>query len=403
MRNEKEGKGAEKQKGRPPLDKEKLRNELKKAGREFSRKITGTKSTCMISLPSAWVKALELKHGSELSLIIHGDDFGFLSVVPSESNLLSLGKAIIRVSSEEEEKLSTENGDSSTSRKILRKIVAAYLRGYSDIYIRMEEKNHKLPENLQKRIMKFETKLFGIQVLSSSSEEIYLWMSAGYINVKEILSKMCVYVNQMCNDIMKNLEQFDEVLAESIKSTDDTVDGLYHFFVRNLKNAARNPLAMHNTAKIENYRELMAYRLVGRCNERIADHCTVVAETLLELYADIRKRQERSKLKFEGEFLNLCRQSMDTYKLLMNSFSSEERMVESFESANEALAGVEALRKKEKEILKNLLKRASEKSISPEDFWARRTILQSIHRMIDYATTIGEITLNLRITSVVEE
>ena len=390
---------AKRSRGRPRADKKQLRKEIRKAGMTFSRSITGTNSTCMISLPAPWIRLMDLKRGNELLAIIHGNDFGFIAVVPPREDLFSLGKATIRISPEEEKALTEEGEDSLVLRMISRKVVAAYLRGYDEIYVRMNEKNHKIPQVLEERMKELALKLFGVQAMPSSQEEIHLWMSSAYRDCKEIFTTMYRYVSEMCSNLEKILTKFDPVLAEDLIRTDDIVDGWYHFIVRNLKMAARNPYAMYQMIGIENYRELMAYRLVARSNERIADHCVKMAETLLGLDTDQDQRERWSRLEFGQEISNLCAESMGILKSMMNAFLNQEELQTKFDRANRAIARAEELEKERREILKSIVE--TRERISPQEFWVQRLVIESMRRIVDYAVTIGELTLNLHIDWIV--
>jgi len=376
-----------KKRGRRPADPQKMR----KNGVRINRKLISTGSTYLVSLPSVWVKEMGLEPGNLLSVIVHGEDYRFVSIVPSNIDSTIPKEATIHVYSGE------------SAAKVFRKVVAAYVVGYERIYIEPYEEKSTLPREMRNEITKLaRQKLFGIEISKNDPKLLKIMMYVDIRRPNETLEEMCDQAMSIYNGAIEKLvlegtfkskETLDaekEALRD-VEKSDDAVDRRHHHGTRSLKRALMNPRLIADLDLL-NPRIVMGHRLVEKDVERIADHSERIAATYRE-YLSKKREMTKNHRKDYGVLIVTINEKSQEIKELFNQMKAalDKKGKEAFDDANDAIEFGEKL--------KTELKKAERQHKD----WHHRRILESMRRIVEYIIGIGEIILNMHVNSVVVE
>jgi len=336
-----------------------------------TRKIQLTgKSTYIVSLPKKWVTSMNLKAGSQIVVSRQSD--ASLLLTPKElAKQTKLGEASITISHKD---------DPDT---IARKIVALYLVGYNVIAIKTEEERiTSLQRNLVKDFAR--RKLVGTEILSEAPGEMKLQILLSYpeLSVESALRRMCLIAISMHEDVIKALQSMDKELAREVMSLDDEVDRFSLYIIRQLKAAVQSEAVMKNIG-LSNQRDCLGYRVIVKSVERIADHASKIAESVLELDEKV----DSSVLQKISEIDSFARSVFDdaTRSLYMKDYALADSVV----SKAKTIAAME-----------NKAVRAFAKK-GARGISTIRMIMESIRRTAEYASDIAEIVLNLNVDQII--
>jgi phosphate uptake regulator len=331
--------------------------------------ITGG-STYIISLPRKWVMRNQLRKGS--SLILHEEEDGSLSVMPSE--LVKQEKkedAFIRVSKKDE------------SDAIIRKTVSAYLVGYNIIHV-VAQSQEQLSSQQRNALKDFARRyLVGTEIVTDTPNELTLQILLSYpeLTVNSALRRMSIITSSMHRDSITALRELDHQLAKAVIDTDTEVDRFNLYIIRQLKLAVSNPRILKEIG-LTSARDCLGYRLITKSVERTADHAVSIAENVLLM----KKRIDDEVLRKIEDMSNLAISAFEDAidSLFKHDFNLAENVIE-----------------KTKEIAK-LEKEAvlSSQKIGIAEIASLRLLIESVRRTAEYSSDIAEIVLNLNIASV---
>jgi phosphate uptake regulator len=338
---------------------------------EETRKIQLTgKSTYIVSLPKKWVTSMNLKAGSQIVVSRQSD--ASLLLTPKElAKQTKLGEASITIS---------QKDDPDT---IARKIVALYLVGYNVITIKTkEERITSLQRNLVKDFAR--RKLVGTEILSEAPDEMKLQILLSYpeLSVENALRRMCLIAISMHEDVIKALQSIDKALAREVIALDDEVDRFSLYIIRQLKAAVQSEAVMKNIG-LSNQRDCLGYRVIVKSVERIADHASKIAESVLELDEKV----DNLVLQKISEMDSFARSVFDD--ATRSLYKKDYALADSVVSKAKTIAAIE-----------NKTARAFAKK-GATGMPAVRIILESIRRTAEYASDIAEIVLNLNVDQVI--
>jgi phosphate uptake regulator len=338
---------------------------------EETRKIQLTgKSTYIVSLPKKWVTNMNLKAGSQIVVSRQSD--ASLLLTPKElAKQTKLGEASITIS---------QKDDPDT---IARKIVALYLVGYNVITIKTrEERITSLQRNLVKDFAR--RKLVGTEILSEAPDEMKLQILLSYpeLSVENALRRMCLIAVSMHEDVIKALESMDKALAKEVIALDDEVDRFSLYIIRQLKAAVQSEAVLKNIG-LSNQRDCLGYRVIVKSVERIADHASKIAESVLELDEKV----DNSVLQKISEIDSFARSVFDD--AARSLYTKDYALADSVVSRAKTIAAME------NKSVRAFAKRGA-KGIS-----IVRMIMESIRRTAEYASDIAEIVLNLNVDQII--
>ncbi len=323
------------------------------------------KSSYIISLPKRWVEEMKLRAGSELSIIRYGHKALIITQrdeVPKQSKY----KAVVE----------TSNKDHPQS--LIRRIISAYLLGYSIIEVRAKEVGFDLrrKEAVKETVRK---SLIGVEVVDESSNHITLQVFLGVpeLNVENALRRMFLIAASMHKDALNALTKLDYEAADDVIRVDDEVDRFSLYTIRQLKLAVSDSRFLEKIG-LEAPKDCLGYRVIVKSVERIADHAVRIAQNVLQLQHE-----------FKPEILNQLNKLGDLAVSFVEK-SSQALFKRDYDAAEKLILEAEVV----DDVVKELLKVIDAES-SKEQTYIARLIVEDIKRAAEYATDIAEIVLNL--------
>lgn len=325
-------------------------------------------STYIVSLPKGWVERMGLGKGSHVS-ITRMDDMT-LSLRPEGAGREEEPRrAVIAVS------------DDITPENVVRRVISAYLIGYSMIQIRNPVKRIDLAQKLAVKDFT-RKKLIGTEILSDLPRELTLQvlLSRSELSVTDALRRMSVIAASMHREAVSALRMDDSRLAREIVALDDEVDRFGLYIIRLLKAAAEDPYSIRGIG-LRSAREGLGYRLITKSVERMADHAVNIAQNSLAL-----------TLSGRGEDLMGGLGPLSDEAVVVFEDSIEALFDWSYASAEGVIGRAERIRGEEAGVVRGIIKYAA-----PEDVPALRLIVESVMRTAEYGADIAEVVLNLTI------
>jgi phosphate uptake regulator len=340
---------------------------VKSEGRDVRKlQITGG-STYIISLPKQWVTQMALTKGSTVTLVRQND--GSIALIPE--NLKQVKKSTETTI----EVRAKENPD-----LIMRKIVSAYLVGYTIIYLKAQK--DRLDFTLRNAVKDFtRKKLVGTEIIADSPSEIVMKVLLSYpdLSVESALRRMCIITSSMHKDAMTALKDLDAEMAREVIYMDDEVDRFSLYIIRQLKATVGNP----NTLKeigLATARDCLGYRLITKSVERTADHAVQIAENVVSL------KKPLEPVLFEQI------ESMSASAIAIFNTTIETLFTQNFQQANLNVQEAKETAMRRTELMEAILERTD-----MEDTSHLSLIVESITRTAEYASDIAEVVLNLNI------
>src|SRR5437867_69811 len=218
-------------------------------------------STYVVSLPKRWVVEAGLKAGDTVFLETEGD--GAVSVRPRPAE-----KGPMR------RRLFEEKGEERRDH-LLRKLIGAYIGGFSFIEIRFPS---EMAPFVRKVARDFSHMVIGPEVIEESRNAVVIQdlSDTAELSAEKCLRRMHLIVRAMHEDALEALRTQDEALARDVAQRDQDVDRLY-WMVAKQYNLVHMPgvSASDPIAKTE----LHNYRLIAKLFERIGDHAERIART----------------------------------------------------------------------------------------------------------------------------
>ncbi|MCY3410573.1 MAG: hypothetical protein INQ03_02945 [Candidatus Heimdallarchaeota archaeon] len=334
----------------------------------MSKKVTRRKlqfagnSSYVLTIPKAWIKSAKLdKKDSEVMIEELAD--GSLRIYP---------ESITDVSNEIND-LSIQVGNKTSSEEVIRFILAGYLNSKSKISIN-SKKNETLPANLTMKIEDLTQKLWGSEIITQSAESVVLHdaLDPTQLTLLDIIQRAFNTASHMLTMALEAIEEKDNDKLLQIQRSENTLDKLYYFALRQLYQAS-NSILFANSIGI-NPSDVIDYHLLIKNIERIGDHANNISKAI----------QSEKDAAFNNELIIYGQEALEACKLAVNSFLMNTQVEKRYAKANEAI------------ILKeNIVKQIGNLDLSPSDF----SISKSILRIADYASDIAELQINRFIIS----
>jgi phosphate uptake regulator len=341
---------------------------------EETRKVQFTGgSTYIISLPKKWIDQNHVKKGSVIRL--REDEGGTLLITPTN-------KAIEQATDEALLKISPKDN----ANAVIRKVVSAYLVGYSFIRVKAE-KQQQLSTQQRNDIKNFARQmLVGTEIVTDTPSELTLQVLLSYpeLSIQSALRRMGIITASMHKDAITALKTLDYPLAQSVITTDNEVDRFTLYIIRQLKTAVQNPRIIKEIG-LTNARDCLGYRLVTKSVERTADHAVSIAENILPLKQQLSSAVITKIEEMSGIAMAMFETAIDA--LLKQDFNLAESIIE--KTAHVAVLEKEAVT-------------ASQK-VDVDEAANLRLIIESVRRTAEYASDIAEIVLNLTVESIISK
>ena len=225
--------------------------------------ITGG-NTYIVSLPKKWVHERGINSGDPLKIIPQRD--GTLVVEPDRTE-----------KKEVHEKTFTVDGDKPDH--LLRKLIGAYISGYSLINLNSKE---RFDPKLRKTVREFSRIVIGPEIIEESMKNVVIqdFIDPSELSMAKGTKRMYLITKGMHQDALTALEEKDADLALDVKSRDAEVDRLYYLISKQFSTMLRNPRPGTSVGFLV---ESHYYLLLARLIERIADHACKMAVNITRI------------------------------------------------------------------------------------------------------------------------
>jgi phosphate uptake regulator len=322
-------------------------------------------------LPKKWIDQNHIEKGSVIR--IREEEGGLLSIIPTDMTIEQKPEdALIKISPK-------DNPDS-----VIRKVVSAYLVGYSLIHIKAEKQQQLSPKQ-RYDIKNFARQmLVGTEIVTDTPSDLTLQVLLSYpeLSIQSALRRMSIITSSMHKDAITALKTLDHQLATSVVTTDNEVDRFTLYIIRQLKTAVQNPRIIKEIG-LTNARDCLGYRLVTKSVERTADHAVSIAENVLPL-----------KRRLSTEVIRKI-EEMSEIAISMFETAIEALFKQDFNLAESIIEKTKDVAALEKEAV------ASSQKIDVDEVANLRLIIESVRRTAEYASDIAEVVLNLTVESII--
>src|SRR6266568_1954395 len=211
-------------------------------------------STYVVSLPKRWVVGAGLKAGDTVFIDTQTD--GAVSIRPRPGEKPEMRRRIFE-----------EKGEERRDH-LLRKLIGAYIAGFSYIEIRFRP---EMGPFVRRVARDFSRMVIGPEVIEETRTAVVIQdlSDTAELSAEKCLRRMHLTVRAMHEDALIALRTRDEALARDVSQRDQDVDRLY-WMVAKQYNVAHMPGAGASGPKGK--MELHNYRLIAKLFERIGDH-----------------------------------------------------------------------------------------------------------------------------------
>ncbi len=324
-------------------------------------------STYIISLPKSWIKEMQLKKNSNITLVKnHNSSITIFQEEQSKKNSAS-----------------TLIGKNESKESIRRKIIAMYLSGYKIIEIKT--KGMEIQSSHRSTIRELvRTSLMGTEIIESSSEKMVLQVLThlAQLSFDVALKRMFSTATNMHEEAIEAIEKVDIVHAEEVIKMDDEVDRFSLYLRRNLTLSLENVQVLLDSG-LEKPSDCLGYRTVVRCVERIADHAGLMAKKVKYLNNPIDK-------KIMKEIEKISKESLIVFGNSITALSKKD-----YKMGETVAASITEIIDKEKKLMDSLKPN--------EDTAIIKLILEDIRRTAEYSRDISEIVIDETVQSTIEE
>jgi len=233
-------------------------------------------STLSISLPSNWVKEMNLKRGDTVFLTPEKD--GSLKLFPTE---------LLKPKEGNEEYIC--NSDLCDDPKMLERIiVGSYILGRDLLSIISSERMSS--EHIEE-IRGVIPKLIGLGIVEETSDRVTLQCSVDprKFHVDMLLRRLSVISLTIVKEAVQALVDFDTSLAEDAISREDEADAMYLLAMRLLISAQRRRKVAEEIG-LKDPLHILYFGLMLRYLELVADYAEEIARRVVELLEKYKDR-----------------------------------------------------------------------------------------------------------------
>ncbi len=317
-------------------------------------------SSYIITLPKEWIKKLNIKKNDPIGLYMQ-----------SNGTILVTSK-INREQTQREKEFEVK--DTTNQTFLLRKLVGAYIAGYTTIKIKSKDRLNPSTQNI---IRQYTQTTIGQEVVEETNNTITIkdLLNPAEMPFNRTLKRMHIIIKGMHEDLMTALKEQDKKLAEDILTRDNEVDRLHWLIARQHNTILKN---VNFAEKMQTTTQIASTSfLISRITERIGDHIIKIAKNIINIL------DEKIDKQIIGKLENASNLSINIFSKSITSFFRKD-----IKSANENIDEIDKLRKQCEEINTLALKQEATIAI-PLGY-----IAESIRRIGDYAEDISENVIN---------
>jgi len=329
-------------------------------------------TTYTISLPKEWAEQAKIKPQQQVALIPQ-HDLSLLLIPKGEVYKNGIKEASIEYRSIVEKDV------------IVRDFISYYLAGYDIIRVKFKGPTLELKTFFKDSLRK---KIVGVEIMEESSEEIVAQCLPAYaeLSLKKVVNRMGIIVSSMHRDAIISLKNKNYALAKDVIERDDEVDRFYHFSVRQLKMAVVDR-TMIESMGLKSAVECLGYRIITKSIERMGDHATRIAKSVLNL----KEMPNANSLDQTSRISDLA---TEVYDGSLNALNKLDAKI-----AHESIIKASRVVDAEEESTQQLL----ESKQSTRTIVELKLILESLKRIAVYSADISEITLNMIVATLARE
>jgi phosphate uptake regulator len=278
----------------------------------------------------------------------------------------------------ENKEITLRVGQNDDPGLITRRVIGAYLNGYSGITL-ISEKIFSIP---QRKAVRSIAGMLYMRTMESDAKGIYIQTltDESKASLEQAIQRMHLISQSMCEDIFTALKNGDLELAKSVFSLDDDVDHFTFFILRLLRDAAQNP-TLANELRVDPLdcmdHQNMVYRM-----EQAADYAADIAKSMIMLYGT----EEEIPPDVCGLMITAGNIAVDSYAKSVNAFFSKD-----VPFAVEILKNQEKVEKLDVEIAS---KAFTGQQKNAQLVCAICSIRDNIKRITDCAADIAKIAIN---------
>jgi phosphate uptake regulator len=336
--------------------------------------LTG-RGSYVVSIPKHWVEEAGLAKGGRVEFSRQGNSG--LVLTPLEQVKYDDEKSRCAISIDPNEE----------PESVERKIISLYVVGFSTIEI--GSKSGILTAPVREAIRDVaRRKLVGTELVTESSRSATLQVLLTYpqLLVPDALRRMSSIANSMQQDAMQALINSDSEMAKQVLKIDDEIDRFSLYIIRQLKWAVQRPPLL-NRIGLTLPVECLGYRIITKSVERSADHAAKIAQNALV----IQRKLDTAILKDTSILSQISSKMMET--ALRALFSGDYQLAET------VLMNKERMLQLESKLVERLLR----ERLPASELSALRLISESLRRIGEYATDIGEVVLNLTVQKSIDQ
>ncbi len=329
------------------------------SGRLETRRVqrSGRGST-VISLPKDWVDRIGIKPGDPVALQYQED--GSVIVSPKLLESATRLKTVIEI-------------DGRMPDRTIRRVIAAYLEGYSQIELRTRG---QLGAEVRQTIHEGIRKILGLEVVDEGSDRIVLLdlASPSEFPMARGLWRMHRLTRAMQVDAMEVVLAGSPERVEAVLKRDDEVDRLYWLIFKQHHLILRDP---RFAAKLElTPQRSLGNLLAARIFERVADHACTIAKSANDLRGALPQGIASGMVEANGQALQLLDRGFACF------------MGNDLPSAHEVIEAVRPFESRLSELRESIAGLKARQAV------ALAYVLESIERTGAYSADIAELAIN---------
>ena len=324
-------------------------------------------STYTVSLPKAWMDGMGAGAGDQVTLV-RGQDSSMTMFAASEP--ARRPGATIGISR------------ADTAESVKRKMIAAYLGGYSAI--RVVSKGGRIRPDYARQLKALvKTSMVGTEVVESSSESIGVQVLARLpeLSFEAALGRMHTMAASMHREAMDALLSADAAGSEEVARMDDEVDRFGLYMRRNLS-ASVGDAAVLREMGLRQAADCLGYRAVITRIERVADHAVTIAKRTKFL-------DGRIGAGLAGRMESLSGGALEVFDGAFEALRGSD-----YVAAEAVAAEASRVVEEEKSVMSGV--RDSDRNAG-----VARFVLEDIRRVAEYSEDIAEVAIDQNIDSVI--
>tara|TARA_B100001750_G_scaffold248250_1_gene277735 strand:- start:895 stop:1896 length:1002 start_codon:yes stop_codon:yes gene_type:complete len=324
----------------------------------------------MLALPKKWVKEMELSSGDEVTVKINEESA--LNISPLKKN-----------KNNKKEEATIETSLTDNDGNIVRKLISTYVLGYNIINIKAKEGKLSSKQRDTIKII-VRGSLIGAEVISDSLDMITIQVLISFteLNVENAIKRMFLIANSMQKDSIESLNKLDKDAAKGVIKSDDEVDRFSLYIIRQLKMAIENKQILKEIG-LEKTIDCLAYRLIVKSIERIADHSSRIAKGVLLIQKPLNKEILEEINKMNEFAIKLVEES--ALSLYKRQYKNADSIVDKAKSIEE--------------MKQNILDEVKIKELDKVQVIS--LILEDIQRIAEYSSDVAEMVLNITAEKVI--